>query len=202
MWNPTDIEIEIYFFRHGMTKGNLEKRYIGTTDEELCPEGRKALENRQFPAMDAIFISPKKRCRQSAEILFPHMDYRVVEELSEIDFGVFEGKNYLELNGDAGYQNWIDSGGAEAFPGGESREAFILRSMKGFSEVLSEAQGKKKIAIVAHGGTIMAILSTLCKGEYYDYQIKNAEAYHFLYKRTGEQEQVCDLRYLANATQG
>ena len=34
--------------RHGMTKGNLEKRYVGCrTDETLCPEGIAPL--RQHP---------------------------------------------------------------------------------------------------------------------------------------------------------
>ena len=32
-----------YFLRHGATKGNLEKRYVGATDESLTPESREAL---------------------------------------------------------------------------------------------------------------------------------------------------------------
>ena len=44
MRNGTDIEIELTLIRHGQTKGNLEHRYIGTTDEALCGEGRATLE--------------------------------------------------------------------------------------------------------------------------------------------------------------
>ena len=33
------------------------------------------------------------------------------------------------------------------------------------------------ITAVVHGGTIMAILSSLNKDEYYNYQCKNAEGY-------------------------
>ena len=35
----------IYFIRHGATAGNLEKRYIGRTDEELCTEGIERLKD-------------------------------------------------------------------------------------------------------------------------------------------------------------
>ena len=31
--------IELLFIRHGATAGNLQRRYIGRTDEPLCPAG-------------------------------------------------------------------------------------------------------------------------------------------------------------------
>ncbi|MEI3521253.1 MAG: histidine phosphatase family protein [Anaerosacchariphilus sp.] len=33
---------ELYLIRHGKTYGNTLGRYIGTTDEPLCEEGREA----------------------------------------------------------------------------------------------------------------------------------------------------------------
>ena len=38
--------MRVYLIRHSMTKGNKEKRYIGTTDESLCLEGIQLLEER------------------------------------------------------------------------------------------------------------------------------------------------------------
>ena len=35
---------EILFIRHGSTAGNLEKRYIGRTDEPLCEVGIAQIE--------------------------------------------------------------------------------------------------------------------------------------------------------------
>ena len=35
--------MDVYLIRHGKTKGNLEGRYIGTTDEPLCEEGKQSL---------------------------------------------------------------------------------------------------------------------------------------------------------------
>ena len=75
----------IYFIRHGATAGNLEKRYIGRTDERLCTEGIERLKElrelvpdikgNSIPAVcqgaEAVFTSPMKRCIATADILFP-----------------------------------------------------------------------------------------------------------------------------------
>ena len=33
---------------------------------------------------------------------------------------------------------------------------------------------------IVHGGTIMSVLSSLCGGDYFDYQVKNGEGYECL----------------------
>ena len=60
----------VYLIRHGQTQGNLERRYIGSTDQPLCPQGREALEGREMPSVDGLYVSPLLRCRQTAAILF------------------------------------------------------------------------------------------------------------------------------------
>ncbi len=76
--------------------------------------------------------------------------------------------------------------GSSPFPEGESREAFIRRTLEGFREVVRDAQAhdRETIAVVAHGGTIMSIMERYAvkedgtpAGSYYDYQIKNGEGY-------------------------
>ena len=39
--------MQLFLIRHGMTKGNLEKRYIGCSDEVLCQEGIRQLEEKR-----------------------------------------------------------------------------------------------------------------------------------------------------------
>ena len=129
--------MRIYLIRHSMTKGNKEKRYIGTTDESLCLEGIQLLEERKgmYPEVTYVYVSPMKRCVQTAEIIYPEMmkagAYSCNEKLRECDFGLFENHNYIELSGCPEYQAWIDSGGKLPFPEGESREAFIRRTLEG-----------------------------------------------------------------------
>lgn len=129
--------MRIYLIRHSMTKGNKENAiserrmnlYVG---KEYSFEERKGM----YPEVTYVYVSPMKRCVQTAEIIYPEMmkagAYSCNEKLRECDFGLFENHNYIELSGCPEYQAWIDSGGKLPFPEGESREAFIRRTLEGF----------------------------------------------------------------------
>lgn len=136
MRNTTENQIELLFIRHGKTRANQEKRYLGKTEEELSQQGRTELEQRVYPPVKSLFGSPMQRCRQTAELLYPNLPYRSIPEWREMDFGRFEGKNYEDLKEDADYQRWIDSNGTLPFPEGESREAFIRRCGRGLRRLL------------------------------------------------------------------
>lgn len=176
----------VYLIRHSYTEGNLFKRYIGRTDEPLCEEGIRLLQGRKYPVAEKLVVSPMLRCLQSAELIYPNQSYEIVEDLRECHFGLFENKNYKELNGNKDYQKWIDSMGTMAFPEGESREAFRERTLAAFQRVVEQClkEGCSSVAFVIHGGSIMNIMENyaLPHGSYYDYQIKNGEGYeiHFL----------------------
>lgn len=187
MWNTAEnqIEIQLFFIRHGKTKANEEGRYLGNTDEALSEIGKRQMQELFLGPMDLIYSSPMKRCIQSAKILYPEQEIFLIENWKEMDFGLFEYKNYEELKDNSNYQAWIDSNGVLPFPEGESKENFELRCLRGLEEmmknILSEAEvlKKKKINIFCsvHGGTVMSILSTFGKGQYFDYQVKNACGY-------------------------
>lgn len=164
--------------RHGMTKGNAERRYIGSrTDEPLSPEGIAVLRARDYPPVSAVLCSPMTRCLQTAAIAYPNLAPRIVPDFRECDFGAFEGLNYQELNGRADYQAWIDSGGETAFPGGESRADFARRCAEAFARTREEIRGD--CAVIVHGGTIMAIMErfALPRGGYFDFQVPNGSGY-------------------------
>ena len=56
--------MEIIFIRHGATAGNLERRYIGRTDEPLCPLGVEQIEKlKGLFEPDYLFVSPMLRTR-------------------------------------------------------------------------------------------------------------------------------------------
>ena len=124
---------ELILIRHGKTAGNLLGRYIGSrTDEPLCDEGRKGLAGKQLPEVERLYVSPMKRCVETAEILWPGFDRKKMQkvmDLRECDFGDFENKNYKELSGNGDYQAWIDSNGTLPFPNGESMDAFKSRCL-------------------------------------------------------------------------
>lgn len=200
--------MKIYLIRHGETKGNREHRYVGTTDEGLLPEGEQALREKKMPQDVRVYASPLRRCRETARILFPEQEPILIEDLRECDFGEFEYKNYAELNGNPDYQRFIDTMGESGFPGGEDMKSFQQRCVRGLEEVLrqekerseggrqekqyEEAQSEEKqlkdnqpkedqpdIALVVHGGTIMALLDrfSMPHRDYYDWQVKNGSGY-------------------------
>lgn len=194
MWNRAENKVNCIFIRHGATASNRQHRYLGRTDEELDEAGilaiKQSIDEGYYDKLLSdksvqikVFSSPMKRCMQTARLIYPKAQIEIIDELSEMDFGDFELKNYEELSNDplcAGvYQAWIDSGGTSAFPNGESREAFIKRSVSGFRKAMSRmdtaANSQKTAVFVVHGGTIMAIMSHYCGGNYFDYQVKNGE---------------------------
>ncbi|MDY3797060.1 MAG: histidine phosphatase family protein [Agathobacter sp.] len=181
MRTGTANQIEIILIRHSYTRMNEEHRYIGRTDEKLSERGISLAMTKKQQTDEPVFSGPMERCVETAENMFPESEIIEIPEWTEIDFGDFEGKNYQELNGNADYQRWIDSGGSIAFPNGESREAFIERSMQGLENMIEYAREKIcQIYAVLHGGNIMAIMYTLLGGQYFDYQVKPAEGYRLL----------------------
>ena len=186
---------ELILIRHGKTAGNLLGRYIGSrTDEPLCDEGREGLAGKQLPEVERLYVSPMKRCVETAEILWPGFDRKKMQkvtDLRECDFGDFENKNYKELSENGDYQAWIDSNGTLPFPNGESMDAFKSRCLEAFARIVEEVSGAEqewiasgktgifRAGIVVHGGTIMAILEQYGypKAAYFDYQVKNGCGY-------------------------
>lgn len=208
MRNRTEDQVTLVFIRHGETQANRERRYLGRTDEGLSESGIEILraykEKKNYPAVEYLFSGPMKRCMETAKILYPDLCPVVIPEWTEIDFGRFEYKNYEELSNDRQYQAWLDSGGMRAFPGGESREAFIRRCESGFIRmcgILCKAAGQKgdepvRAGLIVHGGTIMALLSSYGEGQYFDHQVSNGRGYLCQMRGRGSQmriEEVAEL---------
>ena len=186
----------ITLIRHGKTAGNLEKRYIGITDEPLCSEGIEEIKKRNYPKADLVFSSPLIRCQTTAHLIYPKQEVLSIDSLRETDFGLFEGKNYSELSDNPEYQKWIDSGGEAAFPGGESRDSATKRTLEGFAEMLRLSEEYECVSAVVHGGTIMAVLSHLFGGDYYSYHVENGEGYTFDLSHNGLCSGLCFRSFL------
>lgn len=183
------IKMKIVWIRHGATASNAQGLYLGRTDEALSEVGIRALckqkQAGKYPAVQMVAASPMKRCVQTAELIYAGLEVRLVEEFREIDFGSFEGQSYLTLQHQKAYQDWLASNGTLPFPQGEKRGQFIARCMRGFDQLGKAIRETARmpagmpdsIALVVHGGTIMAILSTLLGEDYFSFQCGNGEGY-------------------------
>lgn len=145
--------------RHAMTRGNLERRWTGTTDQPLCPEGialarRCARPPERIPRR--VWVSPLLRCRETAALLYPGARLLPDPRLRETDFGPFENRNHRELAGDPLYEEWIRSAGEAPVPGLESREEVAARALPALGGILDTlAASGEDGAVITHGGIIM-----------------------------------------------
>lgn len=163
--------------RHAMTQGNLEGRWIGTTDQPLALEGIALARANVRPRERIprrVWVSPLLRCRETAALLYPGAELVPVPAFRETAFGPFENKNHRELEGDPLYEEWIKSGGTAPVPGMESREEVLLRALAAFRPIAGElsALGEDGAAVV-HGGVIMALCAALAMPEqdYYQWRV-------------------------------
>lgn len=151
--------MRVLLLRHGETAYNAQGRYLGRTDLPLSPAGRGAL----IPAdlvPRVVYVSPLRRTAETAEILFPGVRQAVIPDLREMDFGVFEGRSWRDMEDFAPYRQWVDGGCRGPVPAGESMAQFCERTCAAFAALADGAskEGAELLAIVAHGGTQMAVM--------------------------------------------
>lgn len=182
----------LYLLRHGLTDGNEQGRYIGRLDPPLSGRGRRELEELakqyEYPKAEAFFSSPRLRCTESLEILYPDAAPVLVPGLAECDFGEYEGKSLEELRDDPRYQRWASGmakGDAAASPpGGESSADFQKRTCKAFGEIVARLTkaGVNRAVLMAHGGTIMTLLGVfgLPRRPLYEWMAGNGMGYEVL----------------------
>ena len=88
--------MNVYLLRHGQTEYNVDKRYQGTRDIPLSEKGRAALRRADIEP-DTVYVSPLCRAVDTARVLFPAARLVPVHDLREMCFGIFEGRNYVEM---------------------------------------------------------------------------------------------------------
>lgn len=175
----------IHLIRHGLTEGNRKGQYIGATDLPLAEEGVRQLEELcrayRYPQAEVYYSSPMKRCLETVQVLYPGVTPIVVDGLRECSFGDWEGKTAAELEKVPGFLQWMENSARVAPPNGESGLAFQQRVCAAF-EALVEGMlraGTASAVVVAHGGTLMSILSAygLPRARFYDWLTENGCGY-------------------------
>lgn len=172
--------MKVYLLRHGETEYNVEKRYQGTRDIPLSERGRKKLMQADWTP-EVLYVSPLCRARETAGILFPESLQIVEEDLREMCFGVFEGRNYIEMEKDPEYLAWVGEDCTGRCPGGETRQEFTERTCAVFERLLqiAFAEQRESLVLLAHGGTQMALMEqyALPKRDYYHWCGPNGGGY-------------------------
>lgn len=175
--------IHIILIRHGITEYNVQKKYIGLTDEpvikeRLSIEYSDLLETLRNQKIDKIYSSDLRRCQQTTQFLYPDRDIQLDCRLREINFGDWEGRTYDELVGYPAYRKWLTNWEEEYIPNGESGYMFQERIVQFLQkEILKVSNIGKNIALITHGGVIRHMIQYLSENtDFWDTDVQFGKA--------------------------
>jgi broad specificity phosphatase PhoE len=150
-----DAGCRILLVRHGETTLNVQGRFRGREDPPLDAEGRReaaSAAQRLDPLGPlAIYSSPRRRARQTAEALAlrRHLPVQVRRELDDLDYGAWTGWTPAEASSSdpARYRRFRADPESVTLPGGER-----VRTVRQRAERLL-----RRIADRYPGGTAVAV---------------------------------------------
>lgn len=167
--------MKLYLVRHGRTEDNMRGLFSGARDQDVCPEGLEAVrETAQKLArvkFTRAFSSPKKRCLTTMEEIKKAnqfgFSYQVESGLTEMDFGLFEGYPFEEL--EQKYPSEIQAFLADwqsfTFPEGDDTREFYQRAQGKVKEIAALGSPEENTLLVSHEGFILAAVAGIIHGK-------------------------------------
>lgn len=152
----------IVLVRHGETVGQSSLRYYGATDVALSALGREQVRRVAWElpgdAFGLVLTSPLRRAWQSARLVAPGGPVRLLADLREIDFGLWEGLTADEIRArdPIRCEDWQRGDPGFEYPGGERRADFEARVGRAVDGMLES--GFSSLLVVVHKGVIRAIV--------------------------------------------
>lgn len=109
---------------------------------------------------DAIYASPRERTQETAAAIARHsaLAVQTAEELDEVDFGVWSGSNFDELNKLEDWQRWNAMRSMNETPNGETMLDVQHRAMSLIRRLRAQnAEGRT--VLVSHADVIKSVVS-------------------------------------------
>ena len=163
----------LYLIRHCQSMGNIQRRFQGRFDAEVSPDGVKqlallGLRFRNEP-IDAIYTSPLKRARATAEAIAQyHPELEIKEEpgLIELDCGDMENLLLTEVaeRFPQVARDWDQSPDLCQFPGGESMAQVYERANRALDRIIQDHAGER-VVVTTHGGVLRNLFARVAYGE-------------------------------------
>ncbi|MFP7296531.1 histidine phosphatase family protein [Neobacillus niacini] len=174
----------VALFRHGLTKENKRKAYLGWNDSPLCSESTKISTKNRY---ELYFSSDLPRCISTANILFPKNELHLLTHLREMNFGEWEGKTFEDLKEVPLYQRWLSDPKSLRPPEGESFLEFTKRVSIGWDNITKEvfSQNIQRCAIMTHGGVIRYLLSEFAPQyrDFWSWQVPHHQGYELVFEK-------------------
>lgn len=158
----------VLLVRHGETTLSAEDRFAGSTDVDLSDEGRRQAsclaERLAAEKLGAVYASPLRRTRQTAEILAaPHALSPLSRDgLREIDHGRWEQLTRADVSASfqEEYALWENDPFTFAPEGGESGLSVMARALPALRDIVVAHAGGT-VLVVSHKATIRLLLCSV-----------------------------------------
>jgi probable phosphoglycerate mutase len=145
----------VFLVRHGETAWSLSRQFTGRADIPLTPRGEQAarglgthLYGRQFAR---VLVSPLLRARRTAELIGFGVGAVTEPDLSEWDYGQYEGRRAAEVQAERPGWNLFDDG----CPGGESLQDLSTRADRLVAELRRQPGDQ---LVVAHRDILRVLI--------------------------------------------
>ncbi len=163
----------LVLIRHGESEWNAKNIWTGLTDIGLTPKGedeaRKAAHTLMDIRFDAAFTSNLKRANETLRIVLETLHQSGVpvtknQALNERDYGIYTGKNKLEIHASLGDAEFLKlrRGWDYPIPSGESLKQVYGRVIPYYKEQIAPLLiQRKRVIIAAHGNSLRALIKYL-----------------------------------------
>lgn len=161
----TGTPTRLLLLRHGQTELSVQRRYSGRGNPPLTDTGRRQADAAarylaQRGGIGAVISSPLQRCYDTATAAAKRLrlDVTVDEDLTETDFGAWEGLMFAEAaeRDPELHRRWLKDTSTEP-PGGESFDEVQQRVLRVRDRIVAEHSGTT-VLVVSHVTPIKTLL--------------------------------------------
>ena len=153
--------LPVLLVRHGRTRHNAERRFVGRLDVPLDETGKEQAKRWADAYVDlpvqGIFSSPLLRAKQTASALGTPT---LVQGLQELDQGIFEGRLAAEVMAEQPefFAQWRRDPSSLRIPEGETLAECQTRCFSALNQLAQETGPGRPIVVVAHQLVLASIL--------------------------------------------
>jgi len=154
-------QIPLILVRHGRTRHNFERRFVGKTDPPLDKQGLQEAQTLAVAVQDlelsGLYASHLQRAKQTASAIGKPT---VLDGIAELDQGELEGQRFEDVSEEHAsfFQQWQkDPEGLKA-PGGESLNTCQERAVAALKRLRTHHEPGPPLLIVTHQMVLSVVL--------------------------------------------
>ncbi len=171
----------ILLVRHGQIKANKTGHWHGSTDSKLTWTGKRQARRtgrhlRANHNVAAVYSSPMRRCRETAEAFGLPVEPVVDDDLREMSIGEWETMSFRELAREYNFMRRITEDPGYRAPRGESLGNVANRVEATLNSIDDRHEPDDTVVVVSHGVAMAAALSSILNGttaRWTDYRFRN-----------------------------